>query len=365
MPNPNETAGQIATKSPKKTFEDLIQSDNFKAQLQNALPKHLTPDRFIRLMLTAALKTPLLLQCTQDSLFLGMLNCAAAGLEIDGRRAHLIPFKNNKKGCYEAQLIIDYKGLAEVILRSGQVSSIHADVIHENDEFEYNMGQILKHKINFKEERGEPYAAYCRITMHDGTFKDDVMQKSDIDRIRRRSRSSNDGPWVTDPMEMWKKTVFRRASKWVPQSPEIAAAAREEADDDAIDVESKKVDFAGILGAPGQEQLPGDPADKTIGAPLETTATEVASAAPTTPEKTPDKPKAPPVEKYTPEQRKEFIDIIETAILDGKVTEKRLFDHAINSGFVPQGIDQLFDMPTGALLLVKLSIGDVAKNNAT
>src|SRR5262245_39941083 len=83
--------------SNRKTFQELVNSDTFKTQITAALPKHLTADRFIRVLMTATLKNPQLLECTQESLFKGIFDCAAIGLELDGRRAHLVPLRNRKK----------------------------------------------------------------------------------------------------------------------------------------------------------------------------------------------------------------------------------------------------------------------------
>lgn len=214
----------------KPTTADLLKGDAFKERIINALPKHLAPDRMIAVALTCLNRTPLLAQCTQESFFGSMLNLSQLGIEPDGRRAHLIPFKNNKKGCYECQLIIDYKGLVDLAMRSGQVSNIHADVVCANDVFEYDMGEIKTHKIDFQKPRGDMFATYCVCTFKDGTKKCDVMSKLEVDSIRKRSRAGDSGPWVTDYAEMAKKTVFKRLSKWLPLSPEYRDAV--EKDDD-------------------------------------------------------------------------------------------------------------------------------------
>lgn len=143
------------------------------------------------------------------------MKCAELGIEPDGRRAYLIPYKN------DIQLIIDYKGIAELAMRSGMISNIHADKVCENDEFEYNIGEITKHRIDFRKPRGEAYAYYAIVTFKDGTKKCEVMSKDEVDAIRKRSKSPNNGPWVTDYDEMAKKTVFKRLSKWLPLSPEL------------------------------------------------------------------------------------------------------------------------------------------------
>lgn len=244
-----------AVASPKKDFKALVESDHFKAQLTAALPAHLTPARFIRVLLTATIKTPDLLKCTQESIFKCVFDCASSGLEPDGRRAHLIPFRNNAKGTYECTLIYDYKGLAELAMRSGVVSSIHADIVCENDVFEEDRGQIVTHKINRKELRGEMYAAYCLIRMKDGTEKAEVLSRFEIEDIRNRSQGyqafvkgfTKSNPWDTDPGEMWKKTAARRAFKWIPLSPEIRESIERDDERQPINVTPPPLNLAALL----------------------------------------------------------------------------------------------------------------------
>jgi recombination protein RecT len=200
------------------TLRDNLNGDAFRDQLKAVLPRHLTPERMVRVASTALLKVPKLAKCDQAS-FLSQW-----GLEPDGRNAHLIPFENRKRGIVECQLILDYKGIVELMMRSGKVANIHADKVCRDDDFVFDCGQIVRHRIDFSQPRGEPYAYYCIITMKDGTKKAEVMAKDEIDKIRKRSMSGNNGPWVTDYDEMAKKTVFKRASKWCQLSAEVADA---------------------------------------------------------------------------------------------------------------------------------------------
>jgi recombination protein RecT len=206
------------------TIRDRLQSDAFRDQIAMVLPNHIKPERMVRVACTAMLRTPKLAECDQTSFFNAMLQLSQWGLEPDGRRAHLIPFRNNKENRTECQLIIDYKGLVELILRSGSVASIHADKVCDADEFVYDCGQILSHKIDFRKPRGDVFAYYCIITRKDGTKKCEVMSLEEVNAIRKRSKSANNGPWVTDPDEMGKKTVFKRVSKWCELSSEIRDA---------------------------------------------------------------------------------------------------------------------------------------------
>jgi len=220
------------------TIRQHLESENFKQSIAKVLPKHLTAERMARVAVTALTRTPLLAECDQASFFKCLMDLSQWGLEPDGRRAHLIPFRNNQKGIMECQLIIDYKGLVELCYRSGVVSNIHADIVCENDEFEFNLGEVVKHKIDFRRDRGAMYAAYAIVTMKDGTKKCEVLSKQEIDSVRARSKAGKSGPWVSDFNEMSKKTAFRRVSKWIPLSAEIRDVFL--ADDDTIEGEIVK-----------------------------------------------------------------------------------------------------------------------------
>jgi recombination protein RecT len=213
------------------------------------------------------MRTPKLAECDQTSFFNALLTLSQLGLEPDGRRAHLIPFNNRKRGCVECQLIVDYKGLSELAMRSGMVSRLHSDVVCENDEFEYDCGELKRHRIDFRKPRGKPYAVYALVEYKDGAQKAEVMTLEDVAAIRARSRAGNDGPWVTDYNEMAKKTVFRRLSKWLPLSAEFRDAV--DADEDVIEVtassvsrqESRLVEVAGAFELPPQvETVRAEPA---------------------------------------------------------------------------------------------------------
>lgn len=200
------------------TLKQTLSSDAMREQFARALPKHLSPERFCRIAITALTRTPKLQQCTQESLMKCLLDLSAFGLEPDGRRAHLIPYKD------QCTLIIDWKGLAELAMRSGIIAKLHADVVCENDVFEFNLGEVVTHKIDFRKPRGEPYAAYALAQTKTGEVFAAVLSKDEIDAVRKRSRSGDSGPWVTDYNEMAKKTAFRRLAKWLPLSADFRDA---------------------------------------------------------------------------------------------------------------------------------------------
>lgn len=352
LQTPASTAAALVAKKPQ-TVRQLIEGPEFSAALAKSLPRHLKPDRFIRVAITAMLRVPKLALCDQASFLQALLQLSQYGLEPDGRRAHLIPYKNkklsDKRGhdVYDCQLVIDYKGLAELVMRSGLVSYLHADIVRRGDLFDYSKGELKNHVSWFlrtdaakPEKAGEIIAAYSVSRMKDGTEKVEVMSFDQLEGIRKRSQAANDGPWKTDPEEMYKKTVFRRLSKWLPLSSEIRDAA--ENDDDVIDV---TVAPAGSIGGGLAEALmggdEGDDKGEGSGQP-------------------------PAVDAALGVDREKLIASMQEAVLDsaGKLTESKLLDYAKRAQLVPEGVDDVWALPTASLVKVNAALPELVKGGA-
>ena len=183
-----------------------------------------------------------------------LLDLSAFGLEPDGRRAHLIPYKD------QCTLVIDWKGLAELAMRSGIIAKLHADIVCENDEFEFNLGEVKCHKIDFRKARGEMYAAYALAQTKTGEVFACVLSKDEVDSVRKRSRAGTSGPWVSDYNEMAKKTAFRRLSKWLPLSAEFRDAQEREEEDEPRDVTPPKAETSKLFqNSPAKPLAAGSP----------------------------------------------------------------------------------------------------------
>lgn len=193
---------------------NLLGSEAVQSQIEKALPALCKADRFLRVAMTAITKNPKIAECTQESLMTCLLDSASLGIEPDGRRAHLIPYGN------KCTLIIDYKGLVELVRRSGEVVKIYADVVCENDIFKFDLGEVTEHKIDLKNDRGAVYAVYAIAEMKDGAKQCEVMTVAEVESIRQGSMGKNSSPWTKHWNEMAKKTVFRRLAKWLPLSTE-------------------------------------------------------------------------------------------------------------------------------------------------
>ena len=248
-PPPEKQAKQL-------TIRDQLQNPAVIDQIRKALPSHMSAERMARVALTALTRTPKLAQCTQASFFRCLLDLSSWGLEPDGRHAWLIPYGQ------ECTLILDYKGIVTLAYRSGFCKNIHSDVVREGDQFIYSLGKVLHHtpwafRVDEDKpaEAGEVIAAYCVVELKDDASHHEIMTRKEIDAIQKRSKAGSSGPWVTDWTEMARKTVFRRASKWLPLSAEqVDAFDRDDDRPPAIQNDNKRVHAIGI------EQVIGDDA---------------------------------------------------------------------------------------------------------
>jgi recombination protein RecT len=122
--------------------------EKMKPQLALALPKHMNPDRMLRIALTQLRVTPKLAQCEPQSVMACVVMASQLGLEpgINGQ-AYLIPYEDRRKGVTICQFVPGWKGLVDLAMRSGR-SSVRTGAVYAGDYFEYELGThpFLKHK---------------------------------------------------------------------------------------------------------------------------------------------------------------------------------------------------------------------------
>lgn len=218
----------------------MLETETVKKRIALSLPKHLTPERFTRIAIMAVQRTPKLLNCTPESLLECLYRLSAMGLEPNGRDAHLIPFDSGygdrkKTVC---TLIVDYKGMVQLVRRSGEIKHMHATAVYENDQFSFAYGSQhhLTH-IPAMTNRGDIIAAYSYVELVNGGEDFEVLPLEDVLKVRDRSQGYQtavkyakqdnkpiNSPWESDFPAMAAKTAIRRHSKTLPLSPDIREA---------------------------------------------------------------------------------------------------------------------------------------------
>ena len=226
--NINEKVTVPAKKDAKPTMKDWIARS--EKAIAKALPSTITAERFTRMATTAVTLNPDLAACTPASFIGAMLQAAALGLEPNTPlgQAYLIPYYNRKSGVKEAQFQLGYRGMIELAHRSGEFKSIEAHVVHENDEFDYELGlePKLKHKPAMK-NRGNITWVYAIYKLQSGGYGFEVMSVEDINIHRdkySKAASTDSSPWSKSWDAMAKKTVIKQALKYAPLKSEFVKA---------------------------------------------------------------------------------------------------------------------------------------------
>lgn len=206
------------------TIQDYIKK--MGGEIKKALPSVMTPERFTRITLSALSANRQLAQCTPGSFLGAMMTAAQLGVEPNTPlgQAYLIPYRNH--GVLECQFQLGYKGLIDLAYRSGEVSTIQAHTVFENDQFDYELGlePRLRH-VPAREGRGEPTHVYAVFRTKDGGYGFEVMSVEDVRaHAKKYSRAYQNGPWQTNFEEMAKKTVLKRALKYAPLKTEFVRA---------------------------------------------------------------------------------------------------------------------------------------------
>lgn len=225
---------------PDETISVLSFIKKNSSEFAKVIPQHMNADRMLRLALSAIRTTPHLSECTVQSVAVSLMACSALGLEPNTPQGHayLIPYKcriskRNEpyRFEYRCQLIIGYRGLIELFYRSGAVQSVQAYPVFKGDQFsiKYGLNQDLVHipcddPKRYSEKRLTH--VYAIVRLKDGADPIwVVMDRNQIDMVKRRSKAGDEGPWETDYISMAMKTVIRAISRFVPFSVDKISAA--------------------------------------------------------------------------------------------------------------------------------------------
>lgn len=126
--------------SPAKTLSTFL--DKYKGQIANALPKHISADRMVRLTMTAFSQNPTLQKCDLHSIFGSVVVAAQLGLEIGvGGQGYLVPYGN------KATFVPGWQGLVDLVSRAGR-ATVWTGAVYVGDEFDWALGDrpFIKHR---------------------------------------------------------------------------------------------------------------------------------------------------------------------------------------------------------------------------
>ena len=223
----------LALKEPQKPLTPIQRFQGYmETYKENVLPallkKHnIEPAQFVQIVLSEIKKNEKLLTAFNEnpaSMFASILAGAEIGLIPSDMLGefYLIPRKIDGK--MSVTPLIGYKGLVNIILRSGEVSKVHTQCVYEGEEFEpiFGLEPNIIHKPNYEVERSSKTLkfVYAVAKLKNGDFQFEVLSKGDIIKITNLSRYDN-ALYFNDQKDpqMWmvKKTALIQLAKMLPK----------------------------------------------------------------------------------------------------------------------------------------------------
>lgn len=253
----------VAKREAVQELVAVLDREDFKQQLQEALPPSVSLERFTRTAkLAIQLNEELLDVPDKKSLFTSLVRCAFDGLIPDGRQAALVKVKVKGKDQIAYWPMVG--GMRFVAANHG--FSLEAHCVYRNDHFKWELGfsPTVEHQPPaLDEERGELIGAYAVATrLADGRKFVEVMGKDEIEAVRAKSPSARFdwSPWNTSTGEMYRKTPAKRLFKQLPLGEMDEHEVRVLASDGEVDEATAAVPPLANLPAidPAVEEVEGE-----------------------------------------------------------------------------------------------------------
>lgn len=205
-------ANEVAVKTKSEVIQTL--TNNLDASLvavKDALPGDFNRSRFLQNTISVVKANPNLLQYNQTEVLTECLKASYLGLDFMNKEAWLVPYGSH------VQFQLGYKGACKFVKKYSirPIQDIYAKAVRKGDEFEYG-DTDGKQYLTWKPlpfNGSDIIGCFACIQFKDGGVLYEVMSKEDVDKIRRRSKASGSGPWVTDYEQMMLKTVMKRITK--------------------------------------------------------------------------------------------------------------------------------------------------------
>lgn len=212
----------MSNQVPVAVSPKLVESIFLKGKegILHALPKFVNSERFMRVALTEIRNRPDLQKCDAISVCTSIMKAAQLGLDLDPQlgQAYLVPFFSKKTGAWMCNMITGYRGLVNLVRRSGEVSTLYAQCVYKGDHFKYELGTTPKiiHQPS-ADATSDMTHVYAVCVFKDSGVQFEVMSRHQVEVHRDRfSRQAQGDSWRDNFEEMAKKTVVRRLIKMLP-----------------------------------------------------------------------------------------------------------------------------------------------------
>lgn len=238
--------------------------DQYRVDLEQALPEGMTPSRFQSIVINQVRENRQLLECVPMTLVASALMAAQLGLQPGGAMGEcwIIPRRN--QGRWEANFQLGYKGLRQLAYRSAQVRMIESRIVWEGDDFDFHHGlggTNWKHKPTDQATDRWTYVYAAAETVLGGEAFEAMSREQVLAHRDRYVSKQKDGQWPKawrdNEPEMARKTVTAALCRQLPMSVEFRDALAA----DGMTPYALAPDLAGMMSLERGSQEEVDDAD--------------------------------------------------------------------------------------------------------
>ncbi len=224
---------QVATVEHKQltaSQQFRIELDRMGDQFAAALPSHIKPEKFQRVVMTAVISDPEILKADRKSLMESAIRAAQDGLLPDKREGAFVVFNTKIKvdgkdhWMKAVQWMPMVGGIIKRIHQSGEIKMLTARVVYGGDHFRTwinDTGEHVEYEPAEDQDTEIVRRVFAMATTVDGAVYVEPLSVKDVEKIRNVSRGKERGPWSDWWEEMAKKSAIRRLAKRLPLSVEI------------------------------------------------------------------------------------------------------------------------------------------------
>ena len=230
---------QVQAQRPK--FSAMISTPGYQKMINNTLQDPKRAQRFIASITSAVATNPALQDCDPPTILSGALLGESLGLSPSPQlgQYYLVPFRNSKKGCNDAQFVLGYKGYVQLALRSGYYKHLNVIAVKAGELVRYDpLTEEVELDINPDELAREESATvgYLASFEYLNGFRKTIYwsrEKMEAHALRySKGYAAKKGYtfWEKDFDAMAFKTMLRQLiSKWGIMSIELQTAFEQDA----------------------------------------------------------------------------------------------------------------------------------------
>ena len=245
-------------------FSVMINTESYQNMINSTLKDPERAKRFVSAITSAVAVNPALQECTPPTILSGALLGESLNLSPSPQlgQYYLVPFRNNKKGCTDAQFVLGYKGYIQLALRSGQYKYLNVLAVKEGELTKWNPlteeAELSMIEDEVEREKAKTVGYIAMFEYLNGFRKTIYWSREKMERHALRYSKGYAAKkgytfWEKDFDAMAFKTMLRQLiSKWGIMSVEMRQAVEADVahEDDPDYLEAQSMTVPEELDAP-------------------------------------------------------------------------------------------------------------------